>query len=324
MLAALILYTWTCGEEAEATMALSADATRVIQEGQHDPAFYVSLCHALTVAGRSGILEVRVASHFRRLYLLGGLPAWYVSDIRGETLAESMVRGGVIDAGRMDWFVQRLEPGASLRIELIRSGEVRQELLERHEQRLVEAGYTASLGWRGGRWSFECCDAVGAGMVDPDLRMPVDPQRLLWEGVLRHLPAEDIIAYGESRNDQVVMGTSDLPPLIPRLGLQMDLAAALGSLDGAHTLGQVVAEAPDHRDAALRLLWYLERIGALMIDGDEAGLTRMDGLDWVFADEHLSVLMAPLSGDDLVGDGEAGADDGPASGDVEIEISEED
>lgn len=261
-------------------MAQHAVHPRMITTGDHDRAAHVNLLFQLYRARRNGILTVRSGQHFRQLYIVAGSPAWYSSNVEDEGLAASLVAAGLVTASQMDWLRNKLSPGEQLGQVLVASGTLTRERLQVHEQMQVEQGYTAALAWRKGTWSFESCQEDLSDRLDPALQMPIQPMRVLWRGIKRHVPMDESLRTISDPTAGDLLPGDDLEAVFPSLEVDAmftNLPAEIGERTRVESLFRVIA---DRSGDLAKLLWMMEKIGLLVREG-QPNEDLLEAMAWI-------------------------------------------
>jgi len=252
----------------------------------------VALIYGLQKARRTGILEVRSARHWRRLYVIDGVPCWSASDRIDDELARSLVQAGAIPEKELSQFRRKLGPYDGLDKALLAAGRLDGSRLAEHRLMLVEPGIGAPVGWERGDWSFEARDSLPLAALDPELFPSVSALRGLWEAV-RHfvrmdeaLPAVVDTAAGRLRP------SPDLARSLPALGLTDPLDGFSAALGEGIAVEELFKKIPDRSGHLVLLVWFLQMVGLIRRDDNamDKGLLKLaEGRDLASA----SALMWP-------------------------------
>ena len=241
----------------------------------------MALIYGLYSAGRSGVLRVESGHHWREVFLVGGVPAWYHSSLESETLSQSLVASGAIAQGQMKWITSKLAPDEELSEVLVVTGNLSPADLESHTQAQIERGYTGALSWAHGTWSFQARDGLDASTIDPALLGDVSPLKCLWHGVQQQLEMDQILSVVSDPEAGVVSPCADLAEVFPRLEVEEPFADLPGAIGEASSVEELFRKIPDRSGNLVKLLWLMEHIGLVRRAGrPDAGPLR-DIQAWV-------------------------------------------
>lgn len=142
-----------------------------------------AVVHDLRAEAASGVLRLRQGVVEKTVYLLEGRPVSVESDLRSETLGAHLVRTGRLTAEDHRLVVERMRQTGRRQGELlIEAGllgphELVGALAEHQTEKIVSC-----FAWAEGVFVFE----PGAAWAEGVLSLPMDPTRIVLEGVGRH------------------------------------------------------------------------------------------------------------------------------------------
>lgn len=242
-------------------MSQTENTSTARRSGSHDRATYLALIYGLFGAGRSGVLRVESGHHWREVFLVGGVPAWYHSSLESETLSHTLVASGLIAQGQMKWITSKLAPDEDLSDVLVVSGSIAAEDLAAHTRAQLARGYTGALSWEQGTWTYDARDGLDPAIVDPALRGDVTPLKAIWQGVQQQLEMDQILAFVSDPDAGVVSPGENLAEVFPGLEVDepfLDLPAAIGE---ASSVDELFRKIPDRSGNLAKLLWLMEVLG---------------------------------------------------------------
>ncbi len=142
---------------------------------------FASLLFDLVAEGASGILRMRRDGVERALYLLRGLPVFARSNLLGETFGRYLLQRGRIDLDQYRAVQQHMAERGVLQGEaLVALGFLDDHQLYTGLREQVRARVVRCFPWVGAEYAFH----PGADFADDTLLFPMNPMRLLAEGVL--------------------------------------------------------------------------------------------------------------------------------------------
>ena len=139
----------------------------VVASGDCDHLTYIRLILSLVEHEMSGTFQLSFQRRSRTLYVLGGRPVAYKSDLPGEQLNKSLAAAGVVNRSQLQWIEERLGAGESLEAALLQSGAIDEKALADHARYQIRQGLSSAVQWRASKWRFESCATPLAKNVDP-------------------------------------------------------------------------------------------------------------------------------------------------------------
>jgi tetratricopeptide (TPR) repeat protein len=235
--------------------------------GEHDRVRYVAMVYSLLQAGRSGVLEIESGPRWRRLYLIGGQPVWYESNLDDEGLAKTLVSLGLLSRRQLNWIQGKLSEGEKLETGLVAAGTLSAEDVDSAVRTQLERGYAAALSWSSGSWRFTPCDAVLPDRIDPTLRREVNPLRALWEGVQLHVQMDDALSAVTDPEAGAVRLSDGFAEQFERLEVEEVLTELPAAVSGEPTVEELFKRIPDRTGNLAKLLWLLQTVELIQREG---------------------------------------------------------
>jgi len=286
----------------------------------------LALLFGLYKAERSGTLEVQSGHHWRRIFLVGGRPAWYESSVETETLQSTLVASGLVGQEQMKWLSSKLSPEEDLADALVVSGTVPPEDLHAHVAAQVERGYTSPLSWDSGTWTFTPCDGLNPASLDPALLLDIPPLRAIWIGVQQLVAMDQVLQVVSDADAGAVSPGKDLAEQFAALEVDQAFSGLPDSIGDSTTVDELFRKIPDRSGNLVKLLWLLEIVGLIQRSQRGSAGSLEAVLQWAFErvpeeplEEEESVEV-PSSGDPE--DEEASMDGGEPTFDQEPSIEE--
>ncbi|MDP7112765.1 MAG: tetratricopeptide repeat protein [Myxococcota bacterium] len=284
--------------------------------GEHDRVRYVAMLYSLLQAGRSGVLEIESGPRWRRLYLIGGQPAWYESNLDDEGLAKTLVSLGLLSRRQLNWIQGKLSEGEKLETGLVAAGTLSADDVDNALRTQLERGYAAALSWSSGSWRFTPCDALRPDRIDPTLCREVNPLRALWEGVRLHVQMDDALATVTDQEAGAVQLTDGFAEQFERLEVEDALTELPIAASGEPSVEELFKRIPDRSGNLAKLLWLLQTVELIRREGGgssplaeaqawlEALPQSLEEVQWL--DEDAGDTDGDLgdTADDLLGDAE--------------------
>jgi len=202
--------------------------------GHHSRGAYVALVGRIVGDGRSGVLDVRSGSRFRRLYFVAGAPVWFESDRPQDQLDETALA----------------DPEQRLR--------------------LLKRGLGIPLQWRRGGWTWEPREALPAEVLQKMAFLDCAPLAPLWSGIQSALRADELLEAVTAPEAGLIQPLEALAKRFALLEVTGPLSDLPDILKEPRSLNDLMkAHAADYEDL-LKLLWSMEAMGWLRRDGDRA------------------------------------------------------
>ncbi len=247
--------------------------------GRHSRRGWVRLVSRLHAARASGLLHVRRGRHWRRLWLLGGDPVWYASDVPEDDLGQSLVIAGHVPEEIIAGLLVDLREGQSLRQELVASGALSPDVLRAHLRVLVARGTGAPMEWQTGDLGWDPMDALPPWVLQLAVSEGIGPLRALWEGVVERVDLHQIVAYVTDPTAGEVLPGENLRSTLPRLALRPGLAGLADALDDGLEVSTLLELLEDRTGRAMSLLWFLENSGLVVRAGGDRSAHAIEAHD---------------------------------------------
>jgi len=300
--------------------ARESNTTEPATGGEHSRGRYVATVYALLQEGRSGVLEIESGPRWRRLYLLGGQPAGYESNLDDEGLARTLVSLGLLSRRQLSWIQGKLSDGERLEDALVSAGTLSAEDVDTASRTQLERGYAAALSWSSGSWRFTPCDGVQPGRIDPALRREVEPLRALWEGVRLHVQMDDALSAVTAAEAGAVRLAEGFAERFASLEVEEALADLPSAAEGEPTVEELFKRIPDRSGNLAKLLWLLQTVQLVRRDGDESG-PLAEARTWLEALPEAAETIQWLDDEPGDTDGDLGDTAEDLLGDPEDEVS---
>lgn len=244
--------------------------------GHHSRGAYVALVGRIVQDGRSGVLEIRSGSRFRRLYFVGGAPVWFESDRPQDLLDEDALAD------------------------------------EEQRLRLLKRGLGIPLQWHRGGWTFEPREALPAEVLQKMAFLDCAPLAPLWSGMQSVLRADELLEAVTAAEAGLIHPGADLERRFGLLEVSGPLADLPRLLTGPRSLNDLMmAHAADYEDL-LKLLWAMEAMGWVRRDGDRAaalGFIAPEDDPFGVSQPSLDAVQAPAPPTTLSPEAPPGSDD---------------
>ena len=239
----------------------AADGSRAQATGTHAREAFVRLFFALYRHQRTGTLEVSFGRKHRVLYLVGGEPVAYTSDLPEDELSRTLVNANIVPIKQMKWVKDKLSEGEHLEDALLMSGSIAAEQLSAHKRNRLRVSIGSPLLWGSGEWSFTPAPSLRAERIDPKLRPASDCLAAIWHAVVQHVSMDTVFP----KVTDPAAGTIELDPICPALFPAFEVDVALSGvpkilMDGA-SVDDVFRMVPDSSGNLVKLLWFLEAAG---------------------------------------------------------------
>jgi len=249
--------------------------------GTHDRETFVRLFFAIYRHQRSGKLEVSFGRKHRTLYLVGGVPVAYQSDLQDDELSRTLVNANLVPAKQMKWVKEKLSKGERLEDALVMSGAITTEQLAEHKQARLKVNIGSPLVWGSGEWTFTPALGIHADRIDPKLRPESDCLSAMWAAVVQHVSMDAVFPYVTDQK----AGNIELDPICPALFPAFEVDEALQGvpdtlMDGAE-VDDVFRMVPDSSGNLVKLLWFLEAAGMAKRAGRAPSTTLNDLIEEV-------------------------------------------
>ena len=163
-------------------------------QGAHGRASFVKLMIGLSQTKANGVVAIQFRRRSRQIYLLGGEPVSYRSDLPEETVDRTLVTSNLVPADRLKWMKDRLAADENLTDALIMSGALSEDALAQHLVHRMHIGLGASFAWASGEWTFKPHPQIRAKRIDPALIPRTNLLPCLWNGVRQYVNMEEILS----------------------------------------------------------------------------------------------------------------------------------
>jgi len=248
-----------CSQEDKPVTAAKASGAQAT--GPHDRETFVRLFFTLYRHQRSGSLEVSFGRKHRTLYLVGGEPVAFASDLPEDALSRTLVNSNLVPAKQMKWVMDKLSEGERLEDALLMSGSIDAEALAGHKQNRLKVSIGSPLLWGTGEWAFSPAPALRAERIDPKLRPPSECLAAIWNAVVHHVSMDAVFPQVTDPK----AGNIDLDPICPAIFPAFQVDSALMNVPEILTSGASVDDVfrmvPDSSGSLVKLLWFLEAAG---------------------------------------------------------------
>ena len=190
--------------------------------------------HRLHAAGTSAVLRVTLEPVVKTIYVLEGRPVYVDSDLRSETLGAYLVRAGRLSPEDHRLIIEKMRQTGRRQGELlIEAGllgphELYDALTEHQTEKVISC-----FAWQEGEFTV----TEGRAWATSVLTLPMDPVRIVLEGVIRH--------HGPDRLEPP-MGLPDRARPYPRPARRSPETMAGNALRHVHPLGS--GQPGGHRD----------------------------------------------------------------------------
>ncbi len=229
--------------------------------GAHARETFIRLFFALYRHQRSGTLEVSFGRKHRTLYLVGGEPVAYTSDLPEDELSRTLVNANLVPAKQMKWVKDKLSEGERLEDALAMSGSISSDQLSSHKRSRLKISIGSPLLWGSGEWTFTPAQGLRADRIDPKLRPPSDCLAAIWHAVVQHVSMDAVFPHVTDPG----AGAIELDPICPALFPAFEVDTALKGvpeiLVNASSVDDVFRMVPDSSGNLVKLLWFLEAAG---------------------------------------------------------------
>lgn len=212
-------------------------------------------------ARRTGVLALEDGVVSRAIHFLDGAPSGYRSSLRAESLPRWLLERGDLDEDRYRALLEvmaadGLSPsGALVATGALDAGAPVYDVLRDHAREMILRATRLERG------RFRFVPGREAALEIPALE--IAPLPILHESARRYLPMRELHAALAGRLDRYPWRTEAFGRLLDALGLgTADLAFAM-KITGQVTARELVTEARSRMKEAMRLLWYLDRVGAV-------------------------------------------------------------
>jgi curved DNA-binding protein CbpA len=239
----------------------AAKAIGIQATGPHDRETFVRLFFTLYRHQRSGSLQVSFGRKHRTLYLVGGEPVAFASDLPEDALSRTLVNSNLVPAKQMKWVKDKLSEGERLEDALLMSGSIDAEVLSGHKKNRLKVSIGSPLLWGSGEWSFSPAPALQADRIDPKLRPPSECLAAIWNAVVHHVSMDAVFP----QVTDPTAGKIELDPICPAIFPAFQVDSALVNVPEILTSGASVDDVfrmvPDSSGNLVKLLWFLEAAG---------------------------------------------------------------
>lgn len=239
-------------------------------QGAHGRTSYVKLMIALKQSKANGVVAIQFRRRSRQIYLLGGEPVSYRSDLPEESVDRTLVTSNLVPADRLKWMKDRLSADENLTDALLMSGALTEEALNQHLVQRMHIGLGASLAWTSGEWTFQPQPQILAERIDPALIPRTNLLPCLWNGVKQYVNMEEILSAVSDPGLGKMIPTPELSQTVEMLDLegpQGGLAEAIG--DGC-TMDDLFTRIPDTTGTLVKLIWFLGEIEQIQWENGKA------------------------------------------------------
>ena len=234
---------------------------------------YAELIYEVHHRGLSGILCITHGNRNRSLYFIGGLPVLYKTTLPEEQLEKTLVFGNMISKSKLNKVLSQLDPNGSLEDALLKSRLIRRAQLDQHLTSRLQNGIGAPLHWQNGEWSFQVFPELDTVSIDLELLPPISTLQSLWQGVKQHISMDAVMELvrqsnmGMENGHKVWMTSEDLNNHLAGFKFEAPFNQLKGVLKDGITPDEVMAAVPDNSGNLVKLLWLLENIGLLKVEG---------------------------------------------------------